>query len=755
MYSMKIKNIIPFILVTLILSLNSCYDNKMEWGRDPSQGEITTSELPLALQEKISRYDVLTAYTDFKLGAGIDFGMYRTNEAYRNIVNQNFDGITPGNEMKQSSIMNAKGELNFTNADNGLAQLPAGMAIWGHTLVWHNQAQAAYMNSLLQPTIIPGTPGESILDVSALLDGSFTGWNRNNAGGITIDQSAGLNGGPAVKFNVTTAGNEWDTQLFSPKMHAVVGHAYQFSFWIRSEGGGQGRMSFQGMRNNYPYIGSGPYFTAGGSWTQVIYNQVWDNATSANVPFTATADVIQCAFDLGKFPDTYYVDVNTINVIDLDAAPAEVNLVQNGGFETGDLTHWSALNAGAGIEVTNEQKYAGNYSVKMVSSSTSSQAWNLQLESDQITLDAGKTYTFSFYVKSDIAGKGRVSFPGGIDGNQYPWMNWDGSGSGEAFTTSSSWKLISVDLTNSTKIKLSFDMGYFPDVTYYIDEVKVVEKPSVASAPKLRSMTSGPTEIPQTPEEKAFKVDSVLHAWISAMTTHFKDRVIAWDVVNEPLNDNGTLRQGVEDLSATSVFYWQYYLGKDYAVKAFKWAREGDPNAKLFINDYGLESPNGIKVDSLIKYVQYIESQGAKVDGIGTQMHLNINWTDTLGVKLMFEKLAASGKLIRITEMDVAIANTSNPASPISPTANQFAQQAELYRYVADMYTRIIPKAQQFGITVWGVSDSPDEHAYWLTNDAPNLWDANFARKHAYMGFANGLAGRDVSVDFPGDLIIP
>ena len=243
---MKLKNSIPFILVTLILSLNSCYDNKMEWGRDPSHGEITTSELPLALQEKISRYDVLTKYTDFKLGVGIDFNTYKTNEAYKNIVNQNFTGITPGNEMKQASIMNTKGQLNFTSVDDGVTQLQsAGLAIWGHTLVWHTQQQATYINSLLQPIIIPGTPGESQLDVSALLDGSFTSWNRNNVGGITIAQSAGLNGGPAVKFNVTTAGNEWDTQLFSPKMHAVVGHAYEFSFWIRSDGGGQGRMSFQ------------------------------------------------------------------------------------------------------------------------------------------------------------------------------------------------------------------------------------------------------------------------------------------------------------------------------------------------------------------------------------------------------------------------------------------------------------------------------------------------------------------------------
>ncbi|HOS49438.1 MAG TPA: hypothetical protein PLG57_12405, partial [Bacteroidia bacterium] len=81
-------------LLGVMNSLNSCYDDKMKWGRDPSYGEITSAELPLALQEKISRYDVLKSYTDMILGIGIDLDLYMENETYRNIVNQNFDEIT-------------------------------------------------------------------------------------------------------------------------------------------------------------------------------------------------------------------------------------------------------------------------------------------------------------------------------------------------------------------------------------------------------------------------------------------------------------------------------------------------------------------------------------------------------------------------------------------------------------------------------------------------------------------------------------
>jgi GH35 family endo-1,4-beta-xylanase len=721
----------------------------MEWG-DPYT-HPDARDLPLGLQEKISRYEALNKYANFKLGVGIDFNLYMNDATYRNLVNENFKEITPGNEMKQSSIMDSKGELNFTSVDNVITQLKsAGLSVYGHTLVWHNQQQAGYINSLLLPVIIPGSPGSSLI-ANGDFEESLNGWDiPYYKEVVTQSTDFSIDGSHSMKVVVGDfGGGKYNMQINSPKFQIINGHKYEISFFIKSNGEGQVGLDFpnNNLTNQYPWTNGKELTTTSAAWTKVTYNP-----TTTPDGMTATADNNAMTFRLllGEVKNmTYYIDA--VEVIDLDAAPVEVNIVKNGGFETGDLTDWSALNTGAGIEITNEVKYAGDYSVKMTASSSSKNAWDLQLESAEMTLDANKTYTFSFMVKSDAAGKGRVSFPGGVDGNQYPWMNWEGTGAGEAFTTSTSWKQISVDLTKAAKIKLSFDMGYLPDVTYYIDEVKVIEKKTEA-APPLKALRSGPVEIPQTAEEKAQKVDMVLHAWIKGMTEHFKGNIAAWDVVNEPMNDNGTLRAGSENLSSTGVFYWQYYLGQDYAVKAFKYATEGDPDAKLFINDYGLESANGAKLDGLIKYVEYIESQGAKVDGIGTQMHLNINWSDTAAIERMFQKLAATGKLIKISELDVAVSSESEPSSPVSPTDEQFAKQADLYRFVAEAYTKYIPAAQRYGITVWSVSDNEKEHEYWLKNDVPCLWDGKYARKHAYKGFADGLAGKDVSADFSGEL---
>lgn len=725
--------------------LNSCDEDKMDWGRDPAYGEVGTAELPLALAEKISRYEALKTYTDFTLGVGIGVDLYMNNETHRNIVNQNFDEVVAGYAMKHAAMVNAQGELNFGSVDAFIAKTKeAGLKVYGHTLVWHQNQNAGYLNGLIAPTIVPGPAGSNALDLSGLQDGSFTGWNRANPGaGIDVVDGAGLSAtAKAVRLiSSPSSSSAWNLQLISPEITIVNGHNYEVSFYIKSEQSGKGRISFSGLSSNYPWK---DWYGTGGGYTEAFQTSaVWQQVKFTVNDFTGST--FKIAFDLGYLPDvTYYIDVDNIMVIDLDAEPVEVNYVENGGFETGDLTGWSALNPGAGTEVTNEDKFSGDYSVKMTSGSSSSSAWNLQLESSQISLDATKNYTFSFNVKSNVAGKGRVSFPGGVNGNQYPWMNWTGSGASEAFVTPAGvWTAVSVELTNTTDVKLSFDMGYLPDVTYYIDDIKIVEKAGNRSSGAVAA-ASGPVIIEKTDEEKAQIIGAAMEDWISKMVSHYKADIHAWDVVNEPMNESGSVRNGNVAEPAGDEFHWVKYLGQDYAVTAFNLARQyGNPDDKLFINDYNLEYSLE-KCDGLIQYVGYIESKGATVDGIGTQLHISID-SDKEKIAQMFQKLAATGKLIKITEFDIKIGTAS-------PTADQYAKQAEMYQYVLDKYMQYVPAGQRYGVTAWGVSDNEEEHVNWIPNDAPNLWNADYERKHAYKGFADGLAGRDVSEDFTGEL---
>jgi GH35 family endo-1,4-beta-xylanase len=216
-----------------------------------------------------------------------------------------------------------------------------------------------------------------------------------------------------------------------------------------------------------------------------------------------------------------------------------------------------------------------------------------------------------------------------------------------------------------------------------------------------------------------------------------KVNVHAWDVVNEPMDDANpyALKTGIDKADiATDEFYWQDYLGKDYAVQAFKMAAKyGNDDDLLFINDYNLEY-NLDKCKGIIAYVKYIEENGARVDGIGTQMHINID-SDKSKITEMLKLLAATGKKIKISELDIGVGVQTNDANE-----ELYMAQAEMYKFVLDQYFAIIPEGQQYGITIWSPTDSP-ANSSWRAGEPIGLWTEGLSRKPAYRGVVEGLGG--------------
>lgn len=732
---MKFKYIFPLIASSLLV-LSSCDDNLMEWGKDPDHGAVTGAELPLELVEKISRYEPLKSYTNFVLGNGIGADLYMSDAAYRKIVNENFDEVTPGYAMKHGAMVNAKGEINFATIDAFIAETKkAGLTVFGHTLVWHSNQNASYLNGLIAPTVIPGSSGTNILDVAGLKSGAFTNWARNNPGkGITVIDNAGLaSATKAIQLAASaTSAQPYSLQLTSPNVPIVTGHNYEISFYIKSDLAGKGRLSFNAsLTNQYPYK---DWYNTGGSFTEAFATtSAWQQVKIKLAPgdFKAGSTTFQFNLDLGYLPNvTYLIDVNTIAVVDLDAATGVVNLVSNGTFNSG-ITGWTKANGATDAlsAATSANAYEGAGAMKVVNATTdAANQWKTQINSMfTSTMTSGKDYTISYMIKSEATGSVRCSTTGTTaryQGDQ---------------ATSTTWKLVEWKFTaNGTETGLNFDLGGTAG-TYYIDNVVVTSGAAAGGG------ATAPITIEKTDAEKTKLIGAAMQDWISKMMTHYKTGVFAWDVVNEPMKEDGTLRNGTEGDTATDYFSWIKYLGKDYAVTAFKLARQyGNATDKLFINDYNLESRLD-KCDGIINYVTYIESQGAKVDGIGTQMHISLT-TDKDKIAQMFQKLAASGKLIKISELDVRLGTKT-------PTVAQQASQAAMYQYVIDTYKKYIPVPQQYGITIWGVSDSVKEHEFWLPDESPNLWDANYVRKHAYKGTADGLAGKDVSKDFSGELV--
>lgn len=403
--------------------------------------------------------------------------------------------------------------------------------------------------------------------------------------------------------------------------------------------------------------------------------------------------------------------------------PAATELLLNGGFESGGtgLSNFATYNAQNGSSV-NPTSNAGEFrsgtrAMKVIANvGEPANQWKVQVASDLFNTTSGKQYTVTYYVKAG-SGTGSIRLSTQTSGGGSAQYQGDQSIPSSGFT------LITWTFTaNSPQTRILFDMGASIN-TYYIDDASVKE---VIPAP--------------TGSQIALKLDTALNTYITTMINRYKTKVKAWDVINELLDDNGNLRDNNNTPApsgANDWLVWSNYLGRDYAYKAFKYAEAADPAALLFINDYNLES-RPVKLDSLIKMVTELKTRGAKVDGIGTQLHVT-RATSFNGIDQMFIKLAATGLKIHISELDVRMNPNSVATYSLTPLEENY--QAQMYYYVIASYLKNIPKAQQYGITVWGVTDNTS----WLYNggkDFPLMYNSGYGRKQAYAAVLKALRGQ-------------
>ena len=287
--------------------------------------------------------------------------------------------------------------------------------------------------------------------------------------------------------------------------------------------------------------------------------------------------------------------------------------------------------------------------------------------------------------------------------------------------------------------------------------------------------------IPLTPEEKKDTLVWAMNKWCQGMIQATQGKVKAWDLINEAVSGGGNVHGGIYALqSETNVspddaannFYWQdYFSPEEYGPIVEKAARDAYASVEganpsdllLFVNDYNLESDwdQNHKVKSLVEWIKIWEAKGkelgwnTKIDGIGTQMHISyyeneqIQQSKKNAIENMFKIMAASGKLVRVSELDMGYVDANGKTVTTEmlqklPIAERLAKEkamGDFYKWIIQKYFEIVPTAQQYGITQWCITDSPADSG-WRKGEPVGLWTIDYQRKPAYAGFAEGIGGK-------------
>ena len=661
----------------------------------------------------LNDYKALKEYVsdpNFHLGVGTDAADYANQGAAYVITNVNFNETVAGNAMKMASCIDEKGNMNFGTVESYVNEaVNAGVSVFGHTLAWHAQQPVKWLNSLIK------------------------------------DKE--LNVDPNAKLEKLINTKSYENTPDGPFPHYPMGC-------------------------EPPIVNGALHYVPNGNWNQFFIFPGGENNLAA-----------------GDYLVRLYMTA------DKDADGVQLTAQNGWGGDAQNMTVSVPVKAGKQIyELNYPDIKGGNYDciLKPQTADVTLDVAKIEfykLENPAVEVEQEvnvKTYKdgpFPFYAMGceppvingaiHFVPNGSWSqffcFPGGenplTEGDYVVYLDLqaDKEASGVQFTMQNGWGNDAQNITAAVPVEAGRKTYKLKFPAIVGGNYDCILKPQTADAVlDLYSVTVCKVlklnSIPLTDQEKKDTLTYAMDKWISGMMDACKDDegnmlVKAWDVVNEPIGANGQLQHGQEGDKEN--FFWQDYLGDlDYVRTAVKLARQyGGNDLKLFVNDYNLEydwdAKGNTKLESLISWIKKWEEDGVtKIDGIGSQMHLSCygNADEQAKRKALIEKsfemMAATGKLVRVSELDMGYVDADgNAVKTADMTEEMHHQMADFYKWIIETYMAKVPAAQQWGITLWCPTDAPAGSG-WRAGEPVGIWDQNYYRKHVYAGIADGLSGK-------------
>lgn len=212
---------------------------------------------------------------------------------------------------------------------------------------------------------------------------------------------------------------------------------------------------------------------------------------------------------------------------------------------------------------------------------------------------------------------------------------------------------------------------------------------------------------------------------ITTVMQRYSDIIYCWDVVNEAITDDARATDPLRNSQ------WKTIAGGDEFIrKAFQFAREADPNALLFYNDYNAAVP--AKRDKIYNMVKEMKAAGVPIDGIGMQGHFNVYEPSLEDIEAAIVKYSEIVDHIQFTELDIRLNREMGGQLNMNRQGEELTEERK--KMFNDKYTGFFDILRRHAdvidvVTFWNVCDADS----WVgVSNYPLLFDKNSDPKDTY-----------------------